>query len=194
MRLFSLILAICLPFQGQSSNPDLGSATVEVKVFDTFGIPLEGAQVTLTAIGPALSFKETGATADFKRVPFGRYDLEVKLVGFETRRQEVRVYGPSLIFRAGLELGSTSSVEHAELSGLVRSVDPRNSDLWVRLAGIYSSDLIENAVSEKGQFEFVGIAPGKYVLLLLQKDKILAVRQVEILRRKTLVEVTPDSR
>jgi hypothetical protein len=60
----------------------------------------------------------------------------------------------------------------------------------VRLVALYTSDLAENAVDSSGTFELDGMAPGKYVLLLFQMDKLVATKSLEILGGKQNIEIT----
>lgn len=172
-------------------EPD--SANVRVIVSETFGRPVPGAKVTLTSVVPGEKFTAIGGEAEFDHVPFGMYDLDVRLIGFVARKERVNIHAPKLIFRIGLELGATHSYEPSELSGSIKSGVDR-SDLWVRLVALYSSDLIENVVDSSGHFELVGMPHGKYLLLLLEKDKVLTTRPVDLLGGKQTVELTLESK
>ena len=55
---------------------------------------------------------------------------------------------------------------------------------------LYSSDLVENAVDDSGRFELDGMAIGRYLLLVFQKDKVLAMKPVEVLRSRRAIEIT----
>ena len=187
----SLMAALAVG-QGVAQEPDL--ASVKAAVCDTFGQPVPGAKVTLTSVGPNETFTAVGGEARFDRIPFGLYDLEVRLPGFLTRKERIRVYQPSLIFQISLELAPTHSYERPELSGSIRSDVKARPDLWVRLTAIYSSDLVENAVDGSGKFELDGIAPGKYLLILFQKDKVLATKPIDVLGGKQTVELALESK
>jgi hypothetical protein len=68
-----------------------------------------------------------------------------------------------------------------ELQGTLSPVAAGNTDRWVRLLSLYGGGLFENSVDDKGKFVLTGFAPGKYLLLLLDKDKIVSTQQLEIL-------------
>jgi len=169
---------------------DSGLATVKVAVSDTFGAPVQGAKLTLTSIGPNEKFTALGGEANFERIPYGRYDLEVRLTGFEPRKERIRVYQPRVVFRVGLELGASHSYQRPNVFGSVGSDLKGRSDLWVRFMAIYSGDLVENAVDSLGHFEFDGMAAGKYLLFLVHKDQVLSMKPVDILGGKQVIEVT----
>ena len=169
-------------------------ATVKVVVRDTMGSPVPGAKVTLLSVGPKDKFTATGGEATFDQVPFGLYDMEIRLLGFVTRTEQVRIYQPSVFFNVGLELAATHSYERAELSGTVKEDVKGRSDLWVRLVGLYSSDLVENAVDSAGHFELDGMAHGKYLLILIEKDKVLVTKSVDVLGGKQTIELSLESR
>ena len=188
-RVIAASVAVILA-SAQTFAQEGGLASVKVIVCDTVGNPVAGARVSLTSVGPNQRFTAVGGEAKFESVPYGRYDLDVRLVGFEPWKQRVRVYQSSLVFFAGLELGATHSSERAELSGSIRPVVKGQSDLWVRLVAIYSSDLVENVVNNSGKFELDGMAPGKYLLLLFQGDKVLSMKPLDVLGGKQAVDMT----
>lgn len=166
------------------------TADIRVIVSDTSGRPIPGATVTLISVGPNEKFTATGGEAKFQKIPFGRYSLETRLLGFEPWKQVVRVYQPSLVFRIGLELGADHAYERAELSGAIKPGVGGRSDLWVRLMALYTSDLIENAVDSSGHFELNGMAHGKYLLFLFEKGKLLATKPIDVLGGNQIVELT----
>lgn len=165
------------------------SANVKVIVSETFGRPVSGAKVTLTSVVPGETITAVGGEADFTAVPFGVYDLDIRLAGFVARKERVSIQFPTLVFRIGLQLGANHSSERAELFGSIKPRVDSPSDLWVRLVAFYSSDFIENAVDVSGKFEIEGMANGKYLLILFQKDKVLVMKPVEILGGKQTIEL-----
>jgi hypothetical protein len=169
-------------------------ATVKVIVFDTLGSPIPGARITLTSVGPKQTFTATGGKATLDQVPFGLYDMEIRLLGFVTRAERVRIYQSSVLFNVGLELAANHSYERAELSGAVKDDVKGRSNLWVRLVALYSSDLVENAVDSAGHFELDGMAHGKYLLILLEGNKVLATKSVELLGGKQTVKLVLESK
>jgi hypothetical protein len=188
-----LLTAAVLLGQGiaVAQEPDLSS--VKVLISDTFGRPLTGAHVTLTSIGPGQKFAGTDGKADFDKIPFGQYDLEIRLMGFLTRKERVRVYQSSVVFNTGLELAATHVYERPVLLGSIKPVVEGRPDLWVRLVAIYSSDLTENTVDSSGRFELDGMAVGRYLLLVFEKDKVLAARPVDVLGGRQALELGLDS-
>jgi hypothetical protein len=178
---------------GQSTAPVLKVAHVRATVCDTFGVPVSEAVVTLTSAVGSDKVATTGGIADFENVPLGTYDLDVRLVGFLTRHERVEIQLPEVAFRIGLRLGHTEPSATPELTGVVKGGSNGRGDLWVRLMALYSSDFVENNVNGDGGFDLSGMASGKYLLVLLQKDKVLAVKPVDVLDRKQSIEVTVDS-
>ena len=169
-------------------------ASVKVAVCDSFGESIPGAQVTLTSIGPKEKFSAAGGEAKFDRIPFGLYDLEVRLPGFLTRKEQIRVYQPTLVFQISVELAPTHSYERAELAGSIRPDVKGRANLWVRLMALYSSDLVENAVDSSGTFELDGMAVGKYLLILFEKGKVLAMKPVDVRGGKQVIDVALTSK
>jgi len=164
-------------------------ANVKIVVFDTFGNPIQRAAVKLSSVVPGEIFTATGRDVVFKQVPFGVYDLELRVGGFLTRKERIGINQPSVVFQIGLQVGSTYSEPKPELAGSIKSVKG-SENLWVRLMAIYNSDFVEDAVDSSGKFELVGMAPGKYLLFIFQKDKLLATKPVDVLRGKQVIEMS----
>lgn len=172
----------------QTRAQPLDVASVKALVSDSFGRSVHGATVTLTSIGPNQKFTRVGGEASFAKIPFGLYNVRVQLPGFLPRNEQIRVYQPNLVLKIGLELVATHSYERPVLSGSVSGDLKGRSDLWVRLVSLYSSDLVENNVDASGKFDLEGMAPGKYLLILLEKDQVLSMRPVDILEGKQEIE------
>lgn len=177
----------------QNVAPESDMASIKTLVRDFFGKPIPDARVTITSVGPRKKFTAVGGEARFDKIPFGLYDLDVELPGFLPRKERIRVYQTSLLFYIGLELAPTHSYDRPELSGSIKFGAKNRPDLWVRLQAIYGSDLVENAVDSSGKFELDGMALGRYILLLFQNETLLAIRPVEVLGGKQVVEISVDS-
>ncbi len=193
MLLSRLGIATCLAGAvtfGQQPAPESDLAVVTVVVSDTFGRPIPGAQITLAAVGPSEKFTAIGGETTLEPIPFGRYDLQVRLAGFEPRSERIRIYQPIAVFHIGLEAGAIHSDKRPELAGTISPDTKGRSDLWVRLVALYSGDLVENTVDRSGHFELGGMALGKYLLFLFQKDKVVATKTLDVLGGKQAVELT----
>lgn len=188
-----LLSTAVLLTQGIGVAQEQDFSSVKVVVSDTFGKPLTGATVTLISLGPAQKFTGTGGRADFDKIPFGQYDLEIRLMGFLTRKERVRVYQPNVVFNTGLELAATHVYDRPVLRGSIKPSVEERADLWVRLVAIYSNDITENTVDNSGRFELDGMAVGKYLLLVLEKNKVLAAKPIDVLGGRQFIEVILDS-
>jgi hypothetical protein len=164
-------------------------ARVRVVVRDTFGSPVSPTRITLSAVGPDNQFVASRGDATFDQVPYGVYDIAVHLAGFITRVERVRIFQPNAAFQLGLELAGNHAYERAELSGAVNAAVKGRPDLWVRLIGFYTSDLVENTVDSRGHFELDGMAHGKYLLILFEKEKVIATKAVDVLGGKQNIDL-----
>jgi hypothetical protein len=184
------IVALCLlsPLHAADTEED-EVASLAILVSTTFGEAVEKAPVVLTSVGPKTRFLANGSRARFARIPYGLYDVDIRLPGFLPRLERIRVYQRDLVIRMSLALAPTHAYERPELSGLIASSPTRRSEMWVRLVALHSSDLIENAVDDSGKFELDGMVPGQYVLLVLHKTDVLAAKPLEILGGKQLVRI-----
>jgi hypothetical protein len=187
------VLVSCLLYPLDAAGTDKDeTAQLTILVSTTFGEPIEKAPVILTSVGPKDRFSANGSKAQFARIPYGLYDVDIRLPGFLPRLERIRVYQRDVVVRMSLALAPTHAYERPELSGLIVSGSKRRSDVWVRLVALHSSDLIENAVDDSGKFELDGMAPGQYVLLVLHKTDILAAKPLEILGGKQVVRITVE--
>ena len=130
-----------------------------------------------------------GGEAKFEGIPHGLYDLDVRLLGFLPRTERIRIYQRNLVIQLGLELAPTHAYERPELTGTIKSIASRRSDLWTRLVALYSSDLAENAMDSSGKFELDGMAP-EVCAYRFSKDKVVATKDLEILGGKQSIEIT----
>ncbi len=174
----------------QAVVQDVDFASIKISIYTTFGEPVSRAQVTLTSIGPKETFSASGGEAKFDRIPFGLYDLDIRLPGFLPRKERIRIYQRNLALQIGLELAPTHVYERPELTGTVKSSAKLPAGLWARLVGLYTSDFAENAVDSSGTFELDGMARGKYLLIVLQKDTVVATKPLEIMGGKQRIEIT----
>lgn len=183
-------MASCLlnPLHAVNTDED-EAARLTILVSTTFGEPIEKAPVVLTSVGPKDRFSAKGSKAQFARIPYGLYDVDIRLPGFLPRLERIRVYQRDLVLRMSIALAPTHAYERPELSGVIVAGLNRRSDVWVRLVALHSSDLIENAVDDSGKFELDGMVPGQYVLLVLHKSDVLAAKPLEVLGGKQVVRI-----
>ncbi len=179
----ALLIALIGTLPDLQSAEESETARLTFIISTTFGEPLEKAQVLLTSIGPKqrlTGLSGSNGAVLLEQVPFGLYEVEVRVLGFETRRERIGVYQQQLVCRLGLVLGYPHSTDRSEISGSVSSASGSKADLWVRLVSVFGGDLIENAVDRTGSFHIIGMAPGRYVLILFEKEKVLATKSVEV--------------
>jgi hypothetical protein len=173
---FGLLTYFCL---GQETGSTPEQASVSVGASTTFGEPLAKVLVVLKAVGPTAEYRQTGGTIRFERVPFGLYDVEIQAPGFSTRRERVGIYQPEVRLWFGLVVAPLHSVERSEVVGSIAPMESDHRVLWVRLVPLYSSDFIEDQVTPAGKFHLAGLQPGKYVLLVFDKEKLIMTKPLE---------------
>ena len=185
MRVWQLCLALCatplLGLQGVETSP---VARLEIRVLSNAGEPLSEARVTLSGGGPNPQFAAVSGingNLKFEHVPFGKWDLNVSLPGFQTHKERIAVYQSLLTFRLGLALGYPHDSERPEVSGSILAVKSRDvSAMWVRLVSLYGGSLIENSVDSYGNFRLMGMEVGSYILLVIDGNKVVATKSVDV--------------
>lgn len=105
LRWMLVAAAITSGATAQPPAKEPNTASVEVILTDMFGAAVAGAKVTMASVVPGEQFAAVGGQARFDRVPFGTYDLQIRLVGFVPRIERLEIFQSSLIFRIGVALG-----------------------------------------------------------------------------------------
>ena len=193
LAVFGLLVSVCWGQQHQPVDQQHGAgdssevSTVELVVSTTFGAPVGKVLAILKGVGPQVQFRQIGATIKFEKIPFGIYDLEIQASGFSTRRERIGIYHPETYLWFGLFPSPIDEVERPELTGVIVPHDGK--DLWVRLVPLYSGDFIEDRVAASGQFHLTGLHPGRYVLLVFNKDKLVTTKPVDFRGGKSTLTV-----
>ncbi len=169
----------CLP----QVEADTASAKVSIQVSTTFGERIPEAQVLIKEVGPAAQYKKSGAQLRFK-LPFGKYVIQASAAGFLTSSETVGIYQRDVFYRLGLAVAPPHSSERTEISGAIAPPPPDITDVWVRLLPVYTGGLIETQPDKSGGFHLVGIEPGRYVMLLFDKGRLLESKEVHFLGGK----------
>jgi hypothetical protein len=174
---------------GQQKGPLPNVAEVDITVTTTFGEPAGKVLVILRGVGARDRYDQTGTAIRFKQIPFGLYDLEIQAAGFSTRHDQVGIYQQSVQLWFGIYPSPTHAVEPSEVQGSVALKEGDTRALWARLVPLYSSDFIEDRVSPSGDFHFAGLYPGRYVLLVIDGDKVLLTKSVDYFGGKLKLQV-----
>jgi len=191
MRSAIVCFVLLLSAAGLRPADDSEMVRLDFIISTTFGEPIAKAQVAVTSVGPKRSV--TGITGPggvvVFDVPFGLYDVEAKSPGFEVRHERIAASQPTLHFRLGLVLGYPRSTVRSEITGSISQVGMGKTDLWVRLVSVFGSDFVENAVDSAGSFHLAGMAPGRYVLILFDRDQVVTTKTVEVSAGSKVVNI-----
>jgi hypothetical protein len=188
MRFAILLMLVARCFEQQALAEE-GAAIIRILVSTTFGESAGKVQAVLTGIGPKEQFNQTGEEIRFDHIPFGLYELEVQAPGFYPHREQVGIYQKEIWYRIGLSVAILHSEKRPELWGTVTPFREYSKDIWVRLMSVYSGDLIENRVEGSGHFEVAGLYPGRYLLFVFDKDRLIDWRSVDFLGGQQRVDV-----
>jgi len=151
-----------------------------------FGRPLEADRITLTPAARRSAASIEGSGADFW-LASGDYNLAVTIRGFKTSRQTIKVDRSVVWVTVPLILGTQGLDDPQILSGKLLSALPIG-EIWAKLIGIYNNLTAETSVTKEGRFVFQPEPPGRYLVLVINEDRILTMQQVD-LQRDTAVEI-----
>ena len=113
-------------------------------------------------------------------VPYDFYRLCARTTGFWTGCTEVPVYQPEVWVVLGLRFGSAGLAGLSDLTGTVENARDGKIPVWVRLLGVYSGMAVDTKVDSSGHFRMSGIPPGEWILVTMQKGRILDTRAITI--------------
>jgi hypothetical protein len=163
-------------------------ATVHIVVVDGFGRDLGEAKVD--------SFKNMDSGQDFSRhfrgnvskdIPYSVYQVRVHVPGFFSSQVTAQVFQPDVWVVVGLRLGEELPIFPAprlQLRGTVKSIDPGEEPVNIRLMAVYSNFMMDtrvNVLGQSGTFTLAGVIPdGEYILLTIGRTRVLDVRQLKV--------------
>jgi hypothetical protein len=159
------------------------SAVVEVLAFDTGGRLLGAPEITFFENQDQKNLASRFHSGIAGGVPFGVYRIKAHVPGFYSEVRYVRIYQPRTIILLGLEPGYEASPSPPLLQGRVMNqAGPPLKNAFVKLAGVFSSLSMESSVAPDGSFEFTAVPWGRYVLLVLNGETVVASRFVSLPR------------
>jgi len=162
-------------------RPEL--ADVSIDVTTTFGRPV-GSVLVVLKHGTDEAYRQVGTTVKFEKIPFGFYDCEIQAANFRILRERVGIFQPEVQLWFGLSLSPVEEMGLPEAEGKVVRHGGSSAGLWVRLVPLYGSDFLEARVGSGGEFHLSDLRPGRYVLLLFDRDRLILTRPVDVSGRK----------
>lgn len=165
-------------------------ATIRLRIVNSLGEDLGDAKVE--------RFESTSGKTDLARrfqhnegsnIPYGEYFLRVHTTGFWSASRLVLVYQPEVLVIVGLDLGREAALSTLKCSGSIRNLLPSHGPVFVRLAGVYASVLMDAKVDSAGNFSLAGMPAGRYVLTAVQANQVLETRPVEIVPTSGPIEI-----
>jgi len=172
--LFLLSRAYCQPDGGDA-------AEVRVAGWTTSGERLERIWVVVSTLDCRDAHKGNGRDVVLS-VPVGEYVLRVAAPGFQTTRQMLRVYRPSVFRSVVLPVASIHGQTESGLTGTVRhhGVDDRN--LRIRLMSLYGDEVWECVPDADGSFRFPANAGAYFLVVVADLPEGLSVLYSEPVR------------
>jgi hypothetical protein len=186
MRFGSLALLLIGVFPCHSSGQTRGTvragrsvARVEVLAFDTRGKFLGAPTIEVFEADNHTNFAAKFHAGVAEDIPFGEYRIKSDLPAYSSEARFIRVYQRRVTVVLGLTVGYELPSIPLSLHGrVVGRVPPQRT--FVRLAGVFSSLSMESPIGPDGGFDLVGLTWGKYLLLVVGEDGVLASRALTI--------------
>jgi hypothetical protein len=187
-RNFLIVLSIgCLAAQieqrsNQVSDAEQFVARVEVCAFDSRGTFLAAPTVRVFESESHKDFSTSFRSGVADHIPFGIYKLEAYMSGFYPEVRYVAIYRPQVTVVVGLAFGREALTlpQPPTIHGKVIGSLPRDKKIFAKLAGIYSDRALESKIGRDGDFDFGVPWDGRYLLLIVSEDAILASRTIDI--------------
>jgi Carboxypeptidase regulatory-like domain len=177
---FGLLILVCAP-----TTPSGIGARIEGTVLDRAGADISGAIVRLFSLERVVETKtDDRARFEFSALSPGSYDLQVELQGFETGTVANMQIADNIIQQLSIALQIESRPCNVRPAvSFERRPDKPNlkgsvSDLFdgplknakVTIKSSESGQIHVASSNDRGEFQFIGLEPGKYVLRAAHAD------------------------
>ena len=108
------------------------------------------------------------------------YKVSVTAIGFANRTFLANIRDAETYLRIGMSVSRITDEVRRRVRGHVELQTQTIQNTWVRLVPILNQqDVVEFPLSADGSFLFEDVAPGTYVLLLLDDKRLLHAQQVD---------------
>jgi hypothetical protein len=113
-------------------------------------------------------------------IPFGVYRMEVFRRGCFPETRYVSVFSKQVTVIVGLSVARETNGLPVQpmLHGRVKGLSSFDRRPFVKLVGLYSSQTLEASIATDGQFEFSIPRDGRYLLMVVSEDGLLASREI----------------
>jgi hypothetical protein len=194
----TLILMLFLFVQGGSAQKETGTGIFTFQVFSSFGDPLSqaGERVDVEMIGEADSARKTLARGLKSNeasppLPYGTYRITAATPGFLPQERIVRLSRPKQWVAIGLpvQLGDTEGTPMGALTieVTVLSTRTRRRPYFIKLVSAYGTVGGESLLRNSQNHRFERLYMGIYVLLVFDRDDLVAAQAIDIDEKIPLV-------
>ena len=157
-----LLLALSQAY-GQSSEES--STVLRVAGWTTTGERIDKIWVVVSSRDGKEKYTANGQEVQLS-VPTGEYVLQVEAPGFQSKRQMLKAYRPTVFRSVALPVARLHGQTASGLTGTVQNYSGNIRGLRVRLMGLYGSELWEAVPDANGSFRFPA-DEGAYLLLVV---------------------------
>lgn len=169
----------------ETSQTRSSGVAVHIVVTDCWGNPVPAANIVITDVAEqqASDLRLSYPSESHASLPTGHYRVMIRAQGFFTFSQIIGFAGDNVELRSCLELAPIEGTTQlkAQLKGTVFAAPETNLDsFWLRLVGLYSDVNLSTSVSLKGAFSFAGLEPGRYLLLLFDRNGLSQQTEIDV--------------
>jgi hypothetical protein len=166
------------------------TATLKILTFTSRGEPLTSRVLgILTNLDTGQRYEKRDSAMTFHRLPWGRYEIRLEAAGFNVLREMIVLQQSNVECRLGLVLGVLERSGAQRIHGTVSPGTRKPADRWARLMPLYSGRLIEGAVDARGRYSLEEPPVGRYLLMILDGNKLLKVEPVDFLGRILTLDI-----
>jgi hypothetical protein len=157
-----LLLALS---QGYGQSSEASSTVVRIAGWTTTGERIERIWVVVSSEDGKEKYRGNGREVALS-VPTGEYVLQVEAPGFQSKRQMLKAYQPTVFRSVALPVARLHGQAVSGLKGTVLDYAGEIRDLRIRLMGLYGDELRESVPDAQGLFSFP-VDEGAYLLLVV---------------------------
>jgi hypothetical protein len=155
------------------------TGTIEVAVHDLTGASFAPREVeVLEPHSRKLIYK--GERTRLEGLPWGAYDIRVFSPGFEVGVRRVILDQAVVSARVQLQIGHECGPRYSSLTGTIGG-KRRSKGMWAKVTSVVGVQSSEAPVGANGRFTIGGLAPGKFILNVIDADSLLHSRVLDLM-------------
>lgn len=177
VSLRSLALAMALAPSAIGSQGTEATGTVLLRIVDTFGKPLQSAEIVLTSIDQAGKYRRVLHSSGEVTLPYGRYKMEgrASLHRFQERIVSVATSQSVIVAAFAWHDSAHSTYLYPPLKGRFAGDLKGSAAAIVSMVPLWGDSVVRASIDPKGHFAFDDVPFGDYLMVVAVGGDVVSV-------------------